>query len=308
LLIVYSLSQFDFPVSKEVTADQLAKQHMADFVITTETLSKLADNQLPDHGQTWQIPMTVKQLETDSHIHKCVFLDNPIILSTLTGRQQSQIVFDQLLKQISLQRNVCVTNRRYADSLRETLGINNKAGNGGLVSLMNSSSDSDSDSSSEFCGFDLNNDLTAKEVQFLSSDETDCELQIVTESEEDNTCQNEDNFKQRDKSIKKLGSQSAVGHFPDKLEDLPEGQTFVYNLWKFGELTILVRSTGDGTVMDKKMKGKVRRVFAVPKVEFQAEFGYEVMTQSNCADWWMGLFLRPRCQATVCKTILNLIP
>ena len=247
--------------------------------------------------------MTVKQLETDSH--KCVFVDNPIILSTLTGRQQSQIVFDQLLRQISLQREICITNyKRQGDSSQETLGINKEMGSGRAPSLGVDSS-SDSDSNSEFGGFDLSSDLTTEEVRVLSSDETDFELQIVTGSDRDDICQNTEDSTQGDESSVKLGGESTVTHFPDKLEDPPEGQTFVYNLWKFGELTLLIRSTGDGTVIDKRMKGKVRRVFVVPKVEFQAEFGYEVMTQSECADWWMGSFLRPRSHVTVGEKTSN---
>lgn len=262
----------------------MSREHDIDVVIATESLSTLADNEPPDYCRTWQIPVTVRQLKPSNR--KCVFVDSPIILNTLTGRERGRVVYDQLLRQLSLQRDMHETKR-----LRESqCGVAFETPSHRVAAQM---LDVSSDSDGEFGGFDLSSDLTVEEVRVLSSDETDFELQIVTDSDTDN---------QSAVAVdSKHSTKNSITRSPDKLQDPCDDKCFVYNVWKFGDLTVLVRSTSDGTIEDRRMKGKVRRLCVVPKLEFQAEYGYEVVTQSECADWWVGSFIRPRSHVAIGK-------
>ncbi|XP_062510974.1 uncharacterized protein LOC134186898 isoform X2 [Corticium candelabrum] len=277
---------FDLVISQDATADRLSKEHNVDIVVATESLSTLASNQSPDFSHTWQIPIAVK---LQSNNQKCIFIDNPIILNTLAGRERSRVVFDRLLRQITMETDMHDSVGRADVELKQKSQVHLETDRHQRAAETELSSDSDS----EFVGFDLKTDLTVEEMRVLSSDEADTELQIVTDEDFDCECSGEENSKSVNVNT------SAIDHSLITLEDPHNDQCFVYNLWKCGEMTILVRSRGDGLLEDKRMKGKTRRLFLVPKLEFQVEYGYERITHAECAHWWMGLYFRPRSHVAI---------
>ncbi|XP_031566884.1 uncharacterized protein LOC116301861 [Actinia tenebrosa] len=74
--------------------------------------------------------------------------------------------------------------------------------------------------------------------------------------------------------------------------DNVRAKNFVYSLWKFGKFRLLIRSKLDAYKTDKNTKVQ-SFLSVVAKPEFQWQFGYERLTPSETARWWLKTYIRP---------------
>ncbi|EFA84097.1 hypothetical protein PPL_03170 [Heterostelium album PN500] len=66
-----------------------------------------------------------------------------------------------------------------------------------------------------------------------------------------------------------------------------------YNVWRFGEMKLLIRCKIHGLVPDPSSKLKVRYIGIKTKLEYQAERGLEDASVSDTAKWWSYTYIRP---------------
>lgn len=74
--------------------------------------------------------------------------------------------------------------------------------------------------------------------------------------------------------------------------DHVRAKNFVYSLWKFGKFRLLIRSKLDAYKTDENTKVQTF-LSVVAKPEFQWQFGYERLTPSETARWWVKSYIRP---------------
>ena len=69
---------------------------------------------------------------------------------------------------------------------------------------------------------------------------------------------------------------------------------FVYNLWKFGNLRILIRCSMDAHRANSEKNNSFTFFSVLPKLEYQLAFGHERLTFSETAQLWLHCYLRPQ--------------
>lgn len=69
---------------------------------------------------------------------------------------------------------------------------------------------------------------------------------------------------------------------------------FVYNLWRFGQLKVLIRCSVDAYSIDTEMPKSVSFFSILPKLEYQPMFGYEKPTVSEAQRFWLHGYIRPQ--------------
>ncbi|XP_041367418.1 little elongation complex subunit 2-like [Gigantopelta aegis] len=71
----------------------------------------------------------------------------------------------------------------------------------------------------------------------------------------------------------------------------PEHKKISYNLWDFSGLRVLTRASSHGTL--REYPNKLYPVSIVPKLEYQAKFGVEQITQSEMSRDWVSCLIKP---------------
>lgn len=69
---------------------------------------------------------------------------------------------------------------------------------------------------------------------------------------------------------------------------------FVYNLWKFGNLRVLIRCSMDAHRANSEKNNSFTFFSVLPKLEYQLAFGHERLTYSETAQLWLHCYLRPQ--------------
>lgn len=256
-------------VSEDPIAVSLARKHKVDIVISSSGLNILLDNQPPDYGRQWQLPVTVQRVQDDHEkicAHRVVFVDKPFPPQKVTPRDVNVKFFKRALRRLVCHKS-SKENKTADDGREKTISSN---GSGTQI---------------------MEVEKTAADVcseEFSSTAATNSERRKRRGTDEERQCS----------EVKK--SKISDGALKPKVENLDENETceeydekfFVYNLWRFGKFKVLIRCSVDAYA-EQQNKQKCYTFFSVlPKLEYQPDFGHEKLSHDEAGRFWLNSFIR----------------
>lgn len=257
-------------VSEDPLAASLARKHKVDIVISSSGFSTLLDNQPPDYKTQWQLPITVRRQQEDQNQvvgQKVVFIDKPLPPQSFCPRAVNWKFYKQALRKMT-----CVKPREEnAESCNDRkANVDSDLGREGAVDLQ---------VKSESCGSERSL------IQEFASTRT------ATPSRK----RLADSGEGQGNELKK--TKVAKSNLDDKTggkEGASSKKYFVYNLWKFGNLRVLIRCSMDAHRANSEKTNSFTFFSVLPKLEYQLTFGHERLTYSETAQMWLHCYLRPQ--------------
>ncbi|XP_074622359.1 uncharacterized protein LOC141880735 isoform X2 [Acropora palmata] len=257
-------------VSEDPLAARLARKHKVDIVISSSGFSTLLDNQPPDYKTQWQLPITVRRQQEDQNQvvgQKVVFIDKPLPPQSFCPRAVNWKFYKQALRKMT-----CVKPREEnAENCNDRkASVDSDLGREGAVDLQ---------VKSESCG----SERTL--IQEFASTRT------ATPSRK----RLADSGEGQGNELKK--TKVAKSNLDDKTggkEGASSKKYFVYNLWKFGNLRVLIRCSMDAHRANSEKTNSFTFFSVLPKLEYQLTFGHERLTYSETAQMWLHCYLRPQ--------------
>lgn len=257
-------------VSEDPLAASLARKHKVDIVISSSGFSTLLDNQPPDYKTQWQLPITVRRQQEDQNQvvgQKVVFIDKPLPPQSFCPRAVNWKFYKQALRKMT-----CVKPREEnAESCNDRkANLDSDLGREGAVDLQ---------VKSESCGSERSL------IQEFASTRT------ATPSRK----RLADSGEGQGNELKK--TKVAKSNLDDKTggkEGASSKKYFVYNLWKFGNLRVLIRCSMDAHRANSEKTNSFTFFSVLPKLEYQLTFGHERLTYSETAQMWLHCYLRPQ--------------
>lgn len=257
-------------VSEDPLAASLARKHKVDIVISSSGFSTLLDNQPPDYKTQWQLPITVRRQQEDQNQvvgQKVVFIDKPLPPQSFCPRAVNWKFYKQALRKMT-----CVKPREEnAESCNDRkANLDSDLGREGAV---------DSQVKSESFGSERSL------IQEFASTRT------ATPSRK----RLADSGEGQGNELKK--TKVAKSNLDDKTggkEGASSKKYFVYNLWKFGNLRVLIRCSMDAHRANSEKTNSFTFFSVLPKLEYQLTFGHERLTYSETAQMWLHCYLRPQ--------------
>lgn len=257
-------------VSEDPLAASLARKHKVDIVISSSGFSTLLDNQPPDYKTQWQLPITVRRQQEDQNQvvgQKVVFIDKPLPPQSFCPRAVNWKFYKQALRKMT-----CVKPREEnAESCNDRkANLDSDLGQEGAVDLQ---------VKSESCGSERSL------IQEFASTRT------ATPSRK----RLADSGEGQGNELKK--TKVAKSNLDDKTggkEGASSKKYFVYNLWKFGNLRVLIRCSMDAHRANSEKTNSFTFFSVLPKLEYQLTFGHERLTYSETAQMWLHCYLRPQ--------------
>ncbi|XP_029180107.2 little elongation complex subunit 2-like [Acropora millepora] len=257
-------------VSEDPLAASLARKHKVDIVISSSGFSTLLDNQPPDYKTQWQLPIIVRRQQEDQNQvvgQKVVFIDKPLPPQSFCPRAVNWKFYKQALRKMTCVKP-CEEN---AESCNDTkANVDSDLGREGAVDLQ---------VKSESCG----SERTLIQ-EFASTRTTTPSRNRLADSGEG-----------QGNELKK--TKVAKSNLDDKTggkEGASSRKYFVYNLWKFGNLRVLIRCSMDAHRANSEKTNSFTFFSVLPKLEYQLTFGHERLTYSETAQMWLHCYLRPQ--------------
>ncbi|XP_067020951.1 little elongation complex subunit 2-like [Acropora muricata] len=257
-------------VSEDPLAASLARKHKVDIVISSSGFSTLLDNQPPDYKTQWQLPIIVRRQQEDQNQvvgQKVVFIDKPLPPQSFCPRAVNWKFYKQALRKMT-----CVKPREEnAESCNDTkANVDSDLGREDAVDLQ---------VKSESCG----SERTLIQ-EFASTRTATPSRKRLADSGE-----GQGNELKKTKVAKSNLDEKTGGK-----EGASSKKYFVYNLWKFGNLRVLIRCSMDAHRANSEKNNSFTFFSVLPKLEYQLTFGHERLTYSETAQMWLHCYLRPQ--------------
>lgn len=277
-------------VSQDVYAEHIAKQFDCNIVISSSGLKTIVDNYGPDFRRAWDLPVIVKQYDTQKGARNIIYIDKPLTQPNTTFRELNSMNTKLLLK-----TNLCVTSQhsfQIPDLVTQQYKtFKSTTANNSLETEV----ESDTSSDAKRIKLDLTDDQ--------SIDQND-DLQLSENA-------NEDSCDIIDPNLSLEETETAIPLDPKPPHQIRKVSLFhnvCYRIWRLKikdesnvllkgvynsnteEIKLLVRCKTDGTMEEN---GILKPVTLVPKLEFQWEHGGEILTHSEILRQWTSLYFRP---------------
>ncbi|KAK2564716.1 hypothetical protein P5673_011396 [Acropora cervicornis] len=219
------------------------------------------DHKPPDYKTQWQLPITVRRQQEDQNQvvgQKVVFIDKPLPPQSFCPRAVNWKFYKQALRKMT-----CVKTRGEENCNDRKASVDSDLGREGAVDLQ---------VKSESCG----SERTL--IQEFASTRT------ATPSRK----RLADSGEGQGNELKK--TKVAKSNLDDKTggkEGASSKKYFVYNLWKFGNLRVLIRCSMDAHRANSEKTNSFTFFSVLPKLEYQLTFGHERLTYSETAQMWL---------------------
>lgn len=260
-------------VSEDPVALTLARKHEVDIVISSSGLSTLLDNQPPSYKTQWQLPINVRRHQENQEQFKgqrMVFIDKPLPPKSLCPRAVNWKFFKRVLRKLVGLKPLDKIAKKRGDlkgsDFREI----------------------------EALGDDAHPNSFQVEVEACAEERTSRKGYASTNAGIDRGKRLADNEDQEGEVKRLKIAKSNSVDTKAKTEIGSSEKYFVYNLWRYGNLKILIRCSVDAYRVDSEKTNPFTFFSVLPKLEYQATFGHERLSYSETARLWLHCYIRPQ--------------
>ncbi|GLV32446.1 hypothetical protein CBL_00845 [Carabus blaptoides fortunei] len=271
------------PASQDCHAEQLAKQYGCDVVITSSGLKTIIDNFGPDYNSSWDIPVIVKECEINGSKKNIIFVDKP-----LPQRVMSRMELNMKCRKVLLQTNMCLSEAHRFNIPQ----MRSKNSDDDVVDKKRQGSEEITESSLPKQPkqiIQLNEHIASSSVNDSITDMS--ELGSDNASDVTNGSCDTHGFRVRTEKQRRIQMHHNVTYRMWRLKTKENKNILLKGSSVKKDINILTRCKTDGYEVGEN--GVFSPVTLVPKLEFQWEYGGELVTKSEVLRQWTTLYFRP---------------